>query len=127
MPAFSKLWKAPEWHHRGISPNQARKWDAYSFGLLGLWLLCYNKVAVREPNFKRDVEDQQQELSHHASELLEATDLEAWGKQNMQRVFRSTLAQDPVERTADFTDLLELLSPYRSVQILDLGSGTERY
>ena len=126
MPGLSKVWKAPEWHHRGILPIQARKMDAYSFGLLCLWLLFYNKAASQDHDFKRDVgdhhnferyvEDPQKELSHYASELLEATtDLEIWEKQNMQKVFRSTLAQDPVERTADFTELLELLSPYRSV------------
>jgi serine/threonine protein kinase len=37
------IWTAPEWHHRKILPKQARKMDAYSFGMLCLWLLFYNK------------------------------------------------------------------------------------
>ena len=121
MPFYSELWAAPERHHRGMLPVHARKMDAYSFGLLCLWLLFYNKAVDRDHNFRRDVENPEIELSHHASELLEATaDLETWEKRNMKRVFRSTLAQNPDERTAYFTDLLELLSPHRSVQTLYL-------
>ena len=90
--------------------------DAYSFGMLCLWLLFYNKAASRDQNFKKDLEDPQKELSRHASDLLEATaDLESWEKHNMQKLFRSTLTHDPFERTADFTGLLEFLSPYRLV------------
>ena len=33
MP-HSELWTAPERHHREILPMQARKMDAYSFGIL---------------------------------------------------------------------------------------------
>ena len=112
----SPPWTAPERYHRGIWPKEARKMDAYSFGMLCLWLLFYNKAANRDHNLEKDLEDPQKELSHHTSELLEArADLENWEKDNLQKVFRSTLIQEPVERTADFTDLLKLLSPHRSV------------
>ena len=120
MP-YSELWTAPEQHHRGILPIQARKMDAYSFGMLCLWLLFYNKGANRDRNFEKDLEDSQKELSNHASELIRATaDLENREKDNMHKVFRSTLAQDPAERTANFNELLQLLSPHRSVQLLYL-------
>ena len=120
MP-YSELWTAPERHHREILPIQARKMDAYSFGILCLWLLFYNKGANRDLNFKKDLKDSQKELSGHAFELLRASaDLENWEKDNMKKVFRSTLAQDPAERTANFDELLELLSPHRLVQFLYL-------
>ena len=116
MP-YSKLWTAPERHHREILPIQARKMDAYSFGMLCLWLLFYNRVANRDSNFNKDVEDSQKELSDYACGLLRASaDLENWEKDNVQKIFSSTLVQDPAERTANFNELLEFLSPHRSVQ-----------
>lgn len=120
MP-YTELWMAPEWHHGMFLPIQARKMDAYSFGLLCLWLLFYNKGANQDRNFEKDLEDSQKEPLHHACEWLRATaDLENWEKENMQKLFRSTLAQDPAVRTANFNELLELLSPYRSVPLLCL-------
>lgn len=126
MP-YTELWVAPEWHHGMFLPIQARKMDAYSFGLLCLWLLFYNKGADRDRKFEKDLEDSQKEPLHHASELLRATkDLENWEKDNMQNLFRSTLAQDPAERTANFDELLELLSTHRSVQLLYLKQDTKK-
>ena len=49
-------WTAPERHHREILPIQARKMDAYSFGMLCLWLLFYNKATTRDAIFKQDIE-----------------------------------------------------------------------
>ena len=120
MPKSSP-WTAPERHHRAIWPEEAKKMDAYSFGMLCLWLLFYNRAANRDRNFERSWKDPQKKLLHHTSEMLEATaDLETWEKQHMQRAFTLTLAQDPDKRTASFTDLLELLSPQRSVYFLSL-------
>lgn len=127
IPSYSKPWQAPEWHHRGILPTQARKMDAYSFGMLCIWLLFYNKAGDRDQKFEKDLEDPQRDSSHHAFELLEVSaDLENWEKCNMQKLFRSTLAQDPIDRAESFTDLLELLSPNRSVLNLYLERGTEK-
>lgn len=121
----SGLWTAPEQHHREILPRQARKMDTYSFGILCLWLLFYNKGTNPRCNFKKDLEDSQTRLSDFTFELLRATsDLENWEKDDMQKVFRLTLTQDPVERTGNFDELLELLSPYRSVSFLCLRWNT---
>lgn len=118
MP-LSKPWTAPEYHHRGgFLPEQARKMDAYSFGLLCLWLLFYSKEVDRDCNFREYLKYSQKEPLQYASELLRATaDLESWEKDHMQKIFRSTLAQDPAERTANFEEFLKLLSPHRLVQL----------
>ena len=98
--------------------------DAYSFGMLCLWLLFYNTKAYQDRNFKTDVLDVQcseKEVSNYASGLLEATaDPDNWEKDRMQQVFKSTLGRDPVGRTSDFNKLLELLSLRRLVQLLRL-------
>ena len=112
----SGVWTAPEQHHRGFLPRQARKMDAYSYGMLCLWLLFYNKSWNRDRDFRKDLEYLPTNLSYHASEWLRATpDLGNQERVDLQKVFTSTLAQDPTERTANFDELLELVSPSRSV------------
>ncbi len=114
MP-FSELWTAPEQHHREILPVQARRMDAYSFGMLCLWLFFYNKSEDGDHNFRRDREDPRKDPLGQAYEFLEAeTALDDRRKKKIQNVFRLTLAEDPTERTAEFTELLELLSSNRS-------------
>lgn len=101
----SGLWTAPERHHREILPSQARKMDAYSFGMLCLWALFYNKEANRDRNFKKDLEDSHQKVSDFASQLLRASlDLGNRERQDMQKVFRSTLAQDPLNEQQILTN-----------------------
>lgn len=123
----SGLWTAPERHHRGgFPPTQAKKMDAYSFGMVCLWLLFYNEGASRDRNFKKDLKESHKELSCYASGLLRASaDLENWEKDNMRHVFGLTLAHNPAERTENFNELLELISPHRSVQFLYLERETE--
>ncbi len=122
----SGVWTAPEQHHRGFLPRQARKMDAYSFGMLCLWLLFYNKGTNRNRNLKKDLEDSRKKVLDYASELLRASsDLVSREKDDLQKVFRSTILEDPAERTADFDVLLHLLSPYRSVWLRYLKSDID--
>ena len=79
MP-HSELWTAPERHHREILPRQARKMDVYSFGMLCLWLLFYNKATTRDTNFKQDIEGSPTNPSDYASELLRTTRISKIGK-----------------------------------------------
>jgi len=115
----SGIWTAPERHHREILPREARKMDAYSFGMLCLWLLFFNKETNRDRNFEKDLEDSQKKVSDYASELLRASsNLDNREKNDMQKVFKSTIVKDSAERTANFDELLQLLSPYRPVKSL---------
>ncbi len=126
MP-YSELWTAPEQHHREILPMQARRMDAYSFGMLCLWFFFYNRSEDQDRNFKRDLEDPQKEPLSWAYELLDAeTELGDRRRNDIQNVFRLTLAQDPAERTAEFTEILQLLSSNRSGKVLGLSRNTNR-
>jgi len=88
--------------------------NAYSFGMLCLWLLFYNKETNRDRNFEKNLEDSQKKVSDYASELLTvSSDLDSREKDDMQKVFRSTIVKDSAERTANFDKLLQLLSSYR--------------
>lgn len=118
MP-YSGVWTAPEYHHRGISPEQARKMDVYSFGMLCSWLLFHNINSNRDRSIKRFRENSSTESSAYASEMLkESPHLEHWEIVNMERLFRSTLAENPADRTACFIEVLEIISPQRSAQPL---------
>jgi serine/threonine protein kinase len=44
----SHPWYAPEHHHRGFKHDGAKKMDAYSFGMLCLWLLFNEKLSEME-------------------------------------------------------------------------------
>lgn len=127
MP-FSEFWTAPEQHHREILPVQARRMDAYSFGMLCLWLFFYNKSEDGDRNFRRDREDPQKDPLGQAYEFLEAeTALDDRRKKKIQNIFRLTLAEDPTERTVEFTELLELLSSNRLDQVLGSSRRSTNY
>ena len=71
MPC-SPPWTAPEWHHRQILPALARKMDTYSFGMLCLWLLFYNRLGQNRI-FKKDLEESQISVLSHAFDLIRNT------------------------------------------------------
>src|SRR5438046_9225474 len=50
-------WNAPEHHHRGFKPSQARKMDAYSFGILCLWLMFKEKIFEVSANSRNAFEE----------------------------------------------------------------------
>ena len=111
MP-YSPPWTAPEQHHRQILPAQARKMDAYAFGMLCLWLLFYNRLD-QDRKFEKDMKGSQTSVLNHASDLIRA--LAVSENQNMddiQELFRLTLAQDPAERASNFDTFLQLLSSH---------------
>ncbi len=113
MPC-SQPWTAPEQHHREIPPAQARKMDAYSFGMLCLWLLFYNRSPDQDRNFREDFEELEKEPLSPACELLGTEiELQDQRKDDLRKLFTSTLARDLAERTADFTGLLQFLSSNR--------------
>jgi len=88
--------------------------DAYSFGMLCLWLLFYNRSPDQDRNFREDFEESQKEPLSPACELLGTEiELQDQRKDDLRKLFTSTLARDLAERTADFTGLLQLLSSNR--------------
>ena len=110
----SKRWTAPEWHEREFLPTQARRMDAYSFGMLCLWLLFYNNISNTDREFERDMEDTTTKVLDHALGLIGTiASPEFQQRDNIQSLLSLTLAHDPTERTSDFSEILQLLSPHR--------------
>ena len=102
----SRPWDAPEWHHRGFTPAQAMKMDAYSFGMVVLWLLGYAALKDADRTFGRDLNTATEaiELARPLAEsMFQAT------KQDFNHFFNATLTHNETNRCSDFDHLQELL------------------
>lgn len=109
MPC-SEPWTAPEYHHRGFRPSQAKKLDAYSFGMLGLWLLFYNTNLNTVRDFRHEVQKLDTDILDHALLLLEKSqELEAENKAFLEEFFRATLEKNPEKRSSSFRQFGKLL------------------
>jgi serine/threonine protein kinase len=114
MP-YSKYWSAPEQHHRGFRLTDAMKMDAYSFGMLCLWLMFYNTIEYPDRNFLNDLESEDKlpplALAHQL--IMTTTGLDDKWQSNLRQVFNLTLVHDQGRRCSDFVHLLRLLAPDR--------------
>ena len=102
----SQPWDAPEWHHRGFTPAQAMKMDAYSFGMVVLWLLGYAALKDADSAFKEDLHTATEaaDLAPQLSEFIfQATKLD------LNPFFEAVLTHDVTNRCSDFVRLQELL------------------
>ena len=110
----SQFWTAPEWHERHFLPIQAKRMDAYSFGMLCLWLLFYDHFSNANGDFGKIMEKSKLEVLDHALELTDTlTCHNIQQRVDIRKLFSLTLAQDPAERTSEFSEILQLLSPNR--------------
>lgn len=107
----SGVWTAPERHYRGFYPEKAKKMDIYSFGMLCVWLLCYNTESKPGRTFRKDFEGTSEEDKSFISELLEGSEnLEDEDRRKIQKFLFLSLATDPEERLSNFNELLPFLS-----------------
>ena len=102
----SRPWDAPEWHHRGFTPAQAMKMDAYSFGMVVLWILGYATLEDAGGTFMGDLHTATEaaDLARQLSESMFRTT-----KLDLNPFFNATLTHDQINRCSDFVHLQELL------------------
>jgi hypothetical protein len=110
----SQYWVAPEWHHR-LKTNAigAMKMDAYSFGMLCMWLLFYNTPGDTKHRFYNDLDSGIPKPVLASQNIKTVADLGDQKSSYLYQLFERTLSSDPIDRTADFTQLLDLLAPHR--------------
>ncbi|KAI4243533.1 MAG: hypothetical protein LQ352_007004 [Teloschistes flavicans] len=123
-PPRSWPWDAPEYHHRGFTVSTAQKMDVYSFGLLCLWVLFFDKQSLSEPvtnetgGNQRPLDDFEQldcmkhdnALTDFACSQVDSTQsLSAGEKADLVRFFRSAIVFDPQERATNFKEFIVLL------------------
>lgn len=105
------LWAAPEQCHLTDLAG-AMKMDAYSFGLLCLWLLFYaGKCTIDKFHEELSSEDDKLEIARRkVDEVISAEEV----KGQLRRFFEKALAKEKVNREGDFRVLLSLLAPHRA-------------
>lgn len=122
-PPRSWPWNAPEYHHRGFTVSAAIRMDVYSFGLLCLWLLFFDKQSlITAADIKNGsqwpLEDfetlnsmkYEDTLRDFACVQVESTQgLSANEKRDLIYFFMSAIVNDPHERASDLKDLVVLL------------------
>ena len=123
-PPRSWPWDAPEYHHRGFTVSAVKKMDVYSFGLLCLWLLYFDKEPLMDTaaNVKHGNQwplerfktlnsmKHEDTLSDFACIRVEsAQGLSANESRDLQQFFRSTIVFDSQKRASDLRELIVLL------------------
>ena len=110
----SGVWTAPERHYRAFYPEKAKKMDIYSFGMLCVWLLCYNTESRPGRTFRKDSDGTNEEDKSFISELVQCSEnLEEEDRRKIQKFLCLSLATDPEERPSNFNELLPFLSSNR--------------
>lgn len=87
----------------------AKKMDAYSFGLLCVWILFYNTVDKKGQSFYEEVEEMPILIDSH----LANASLPQQTKDRLQTLFSLTLAKNSASRGFDFDYFLRLFVPER--------------
>ena len=123
-PPRSWPWNAPEYHHRGFTVSAAQKMDIYSFGLLCLWLLFFDKQSLIATASKNKYGGQwpledfetlnsmkyEDTLRDFACIQVDSTQgLSANEKRDLISFYMSTIVYKPQERASDLKDLVVLL------------------
>ena len=134
-PPISRPWNPPEYHHRGFTVLGARKLDVYSFGMLCLWVLFFDRplgsysVPTAIGNTQSwpfhdlqflDRMKHENTLGKFASNLVGSVgSLPANQRGSLERFFLSALARDPADRNLNFEDLAPLLGHTWYVLVTD--------
>ena len=100
-------WVAPEWHHRGFSPAEAKKMDVYSLGLLILWILCRNTSHSIEPQSQVIMTASSDDALTFAEENLGLMQIQH--RAGLKEFFGSSLNRNATDRCADVRHLQEIL------------------
>jgi serine/threonine protein kinase len=131
----SRPWNAPEYHERHFSPEEAKRVDIYSFGLLCFWLLfgMSGQLPLAPWMQNEDAESISFEGNRERLAILEwlknnkDDDLLRWiawiisrqdgfkddVRYHLEQFFRFTLVRKPDQRNMNYNNLLSSLAPHR--------------
>lgn len=108
----SKFWSAPDYHPRGFQLQDAKKFDAHSFGLIVYWLLKARHLTEKE------IEDLQSDVQVKADQL-EVKGLREMENQDLEAFFRLTLTDKHQDRSVDWLILLSSLGGQPSEELIE--------
>ena len=106
----SSHWTAPEWHHRGFAPSNAKKMDIYSLGVLSLWLMVYETQDHGIQPFSEWLDSRIHALWDLKGTTVETSEMSDKEQRDLVEFFAATLSLDPSTRTSDLTECISLLT-----------------
>lgn len=126
----SRPWNAPEYHERYFSPEQAKRMDIYSFGLLCFWFLFGTSDQLPLYENTESVNFEGKGASLNIIERLKKNEDDnflkwiAWvldrqdnikdtERYNLKQFFRFTLVRKPDQRNMNYDHLLSSLASHR--------------
>jgi serine/threonine protein kinase len=113
MP-MTEPWEAPEWKKGYLfSFSEAQKMDAYSFGMLCLWLILY--ISLNNPEAIvgkfEDLGERNGGIYAAGTSLIEShASLQTLQKERLDKLFSLTLVNDPNCRSFNFNQFLSCLT-----------------
>lgn len=121
-------WTHHEWHHNYYEVGEAKKMDAYSFGLLCLWLMFYSVDEGEMRRFYAHLERFYAHLETASGPMSLAEDsigmnssLDDKRKENIRTLFQFTLEK----RSSEFRKLYHLLALHDDGTELDDTDGED--
>lgn len=128
----SRIWHAPEWHDRAFLPEDAKRMDMFSFGMVCLWFLFGVDMSIdlTEPASPRISFEEHCDPRKDLLEMWKFDDLKdelvAWALSiipesvgtkaaSIATFFRATLVKAPQKRELNMDKLLPLLDPARYI------------
>lgn len=113
MP-MTEPWEAPEWEEGyQFSFLEAKNMDAYSFGMLCLWLILYMSLDSPEAMVGQfeNLSERSGDMYDAATSLIEShVGLQTPRKEKLDKLFSLTLINDPNCRSFDFDQFLSYLT-----------------
>ena len=128
----SRIWHAPEWHDRAFRPEDTKRMDIFSFGMVCLWMLFGVDLPLNSTGDNRQLisfeedcdpatnclerwktDDEKDELTTWAISIIP----ECIGskRNDITSFFKLALAKVPQKRELGMDGLLQLLDPARYV------------
>ena len=108
MP-FSEMFTAPEWHHRGFVASDAMRMDAYSFGVLCLWIITVENTGADSLLDSLSTGINLLVLAHRLVDS--STGANQQERVILHKLFDLTLQEDTKSRCGDLVQILQLFEP----------------
>ena len=108
FPQVTRVWSAPEWHHRGFTLFEAKTMDVYSYGKICAWVVLRGRITpttLSQLDVSCVCENVFHEYEAEARSAAYVQDL----SQNLVSFLEQTLEVNPSKRRSDIPSLLSLL------------------
>jgi serine/threonine protein kinase len=114
-PPCSRMWTAPEYHHRGFEVQAAKKIDVYNFGLVAVYLLFNDEVWDYYINIEEKIQTRKRNggLLNRVKEVIASRNDNSRKRTSLEAFFEKTLSCNANARDSNLARLIVLLEESR--------------